>query len=117
MNLLCPNCQMMLAVPEQNAGQLMKCHFCSKYFSVPALPQTPAVPSGSTLPPKVAFQAAPISNAPAFPPPRPPSESDVFVLPPEPSTPQTTPPPPEERIAVRSAPPPQQQPRDKAPPP
>ena len=38
MNLLCPNCQKMLTVPEQYAGQLMKCPLCSTNFTVPALP-------------------------------------------------------------------------------
>ena len=38
MNLLCPNCQKMLTVPEQYAGQLMKCPLCSGNFTVPALP-------------------------------------------------------------------------------
>ena len=36
MNLLCPNCQKMLQVPEQYAGQLMKCPLCSGTFTVPA---------------------------------------------------------------------------------
>lgn len=44
MNLLCPNCQKMLTVPEQYAGQLMKCPLCAGTFTVPALPDagTPA---------------------------------------------------------------------------
>jgi len=33
MNLLCPNCQKMLTVPEQYAGQLMKCPLCSGNFN------------------------------------------------------------------------------------
>ena len=40
MNLLCPNCQKMLTVPEQYAGQLMKCPLCSNNFTVPALPRS-----------------------------------------------------------------------------
>lgn len=46
MNLLCPNCQKMLTVPEQYAGQLMKCPLCGGTFTVPALPAAAgAVPS------------------------------------------------------------------------
>ena len=44
MNLLCPNCQKMLTVPEQYAGQLMKCPLCNGTFTVPALPSS-AMPS------------------------------------------------------------------------
>src|SRR5271166_5273233 len=52
MNLLCPNCQKMLQVPEQYAGQLMKCPLCTGTFTVPALPQAPAPPP----PPPQQFQ-------------------------------------------------------------
>lgn len=41
MNLLCPNCHKTLTVPEQYAGQLMKCPLCSGNFTVPSLPETP----------------------------------------------------------------------------
>lgn len=64
MNLLCPNCQKMLTVPEQYAGQLMKCPLCSGTFTVPALPQP-------------AFGDAPPAAAPTPPPPPP---GDVFSL-------------------------------------
>lgn len=47
MNLLCPNCQKMLTVPEEFAGQLMKCPLCSGTFTVPGLPGT-AAPSAPT---------------------------------------------------------------------
>ena len=39
MNLLCPNCQKPLTVPEQYAGQPMRCPLCAGTFTVPALPQ------------------------------------------------------------------------------
>lgn len=42
MNLLCPNCQKMVTVPEEVAGQTMNCPLCSKSFTVPGLPKTPA---------------------------------------------------------------------------
>src|SRR5262249_21392284 len=54
MNLQCPNCQKMLGVPEQYAGQLMKCPMCQNTFTVPGLPQGPgpaAVPPTSPLAP------------------------------------------------------------------
>ena len=68
MNLLCPNCGKMLTVPEQYAGQLMKCPLCSGTFTVPALP-----PSGGGLdapaPPQPAFSPGvgprPVSAGPA----------------------------------------------------
>lgn len=56
MNLLCPNCQKMLQVPEQYAGQMMKCPLCTGTFTVPALPQAPAAPPP---PPPPAPAAAP----------------------------------------------------------
>ncbi len=61
MNLLCPNCQKMLTVPEQYAGQLMKCPLCAGTFTVPGLP--PAAPT-------------PPNPAPMLPP----SQPDVFSL-------------------------------------
>src|SRR6202008_3614086 len=60
MNLLCPNCQKMLQVPEQYAGQLMKCPLCTGTFTVPALPQAPAPPP--------APQFTPPQNVPQPPP-------------------------------------------------
>jgi hypothetical protein len=41
MNLLCPNCQKMLTVPEEYAGQLMQCPLCRGTFTMPALPGSP----------------------------------------------------------------------------
>ncbi len=76
MNLLCPNCQKMLTVPEQYAGQLMKCPLCSGTFNVPALPPIPAAPDHVQLQP---LPPSPPSPPPAPPPPPPPA-------PPEPET-------------------------------
>jgi hypothetical protein len=39
MNLICPHCQKMLTVPDENAGQLTKCSHCEQTFLVPSLPQ------------------------------------------------------------------------------
>ena len=67
MNLLCPNCQKMLTVPEQYAGQLMKCPLCSGTFTVPALPGAPSVepaPAFSSPPPAPSVSPSPVVNTP-----------------------------------------------------
>src|SRR5438094_2130216 len=115
MNVLCPNCQQKLSVSEENAGQLMKCPACSRYFSVPALPETAAVPAGSAGGPTDSFQAPPSANVGASSPP--PAQPDVFALAPEPAAPQTLPPRQVEPTAARSAPQPRPQPTSGIPPP
>ncbi len=75
MNLLCPNCQKPLTVPEQYAGQPMRCPLCSGTFTVPALP-TPAAsvppPPPAPLPPPSAAPADTYGfKDPAAPPPAP----------------------------------------------
>jgi hypothetical protein len=63
MELLCPNCQKKLTVPDQYAGQLMKCPLCNGTFTTPSLPPAPSA----------AFTASPApvppAPAPASPPP------------------------------------------------
>src|SRR5438105_1477308 len=114
MNVLCPNCQQKLSVSEENAGQLMKCPACSRYFSVPALPQTAAVAAGPGS--AESFPAAPPSaNVAASPPP--PAQPDIFPFVPEPAAPQTLPPRQVESTAARSTPPPRPQPTSEIPPP
>lgn len=55
MELLCPNCQKKLTVPEQYAGQLMRCPLCQGTFTVPSVPSTVAAeaaePFGGPVPP------------------------------------------------------------------
>jgi hypothetical protein len=88
MNLLCPNCQKMLTVPEQYAGQLMKCPLCSGNFTVPTV-------SAGATPAAVAAPAPPLAPPPAPPPataPATPEPSSVAALP----TPVPSPPPPDE---------------------
>jgi hypothetical protein len=66
MNLLCPNCQKMLTVPEQYAGQLMKCPLCAGTFTVPALPGAPNLePPPPPLPPTGPATVEPMPSAPA----------------------------------------------------
>lgn len=77
MNLACPNCQKLLTVPEQYAGQLMKCPLCAGTFTVPALPPAPAM----TEP------APPPSPPPSLLPPVPPlSQPDTYGVKPEPAS-------------------------------
>jgi hypothetical protein len=50
MNLLCPNCSKPITIPDQYAGQLMKCPLCANNFTAPGMPDTgsaaaPATPS------------------------------------------------------------------------
>jgi hypothetical protein len=83
MNLLCPNCQKMLTVPEECAGQLMQCPLCRGTFTMPALPQpaaaAAAAPAGSPkAPPPADTFSVPLPATGAYqgadqPPPVPPS--------------------------------------------
>jgi hypothetical protein len=61
MNLLCPNCQKPLTVPEQYAGQPMRCPLCSGTFTVPALP----TPAAAVVPPPPPPPSAVATVAPA----------------------------------------------------
>jgi hypothetical protein len=81
MNLLCPNCQKPLTVPEQYAGQPMRCPLCAGTFTVPALPQSPQTPTAPAPPP-----------APPEPRLGPAAPSDVYGLK-EPPPPGAPPPP------------------------
>ncbi len=110
MNLLCPNCQKLLTVPDQNAGQTMKCPLCNGPFTVPALPQTsqafsaaaPVAPSG--MPPP-SYSAGPT-----------PARDDTYTLAAEPPSPprrmeedlrmEAAPAPPRAPSVERSSPPP-----------
>lgn len=54
MNLVCPSCQEPLSIPEQYAGQLMKCPACSNHFTVPspeAIERAPIAESAADAPP------------------------------------------------------------------
>jgi hypothetical protein len=79
MELLCPNCQKTLTVPDQYAGQLMKCPLCSGTFTTPSLAPTGApafMPPPAPPPPPRAndFDVEPVGRgakstaAPASPP-------------------------------------------------
>jgi hypothetical protein len=80
MNLLCPNCQKMLTVPEEFAGQLMKCPLCAGTFTVPGLPGAAPPPPSVPEPEVFSIRHDPL---PPEPPLRPP------LLPPPPPPPST----------------------------
>jgi hypothetical protein len=75
MNILCPNCQKTLTVPEECAGQMMQCPLCQGTFTMPALAGSPAA---APMPPAAAAAGTPGS----FSLPTPPSE--VYSVAPEP---------------------------------
>jgi hypothetical protein len=92
MNLLCPNCQKMVTVDEQYAGQLMKCPLCAGTFTVPALPPMPTAGASTAQPPPPAggYGFAPPEPAPAAPP-RPGPASDAADKAPAPESPGKAP--------------------------
>jgi hypothetical protein len=122
MNLLCPSCQNPLAVPEQYAGQLMKCPLCGNNFTVPALAPTPAAaaepslaytsgPSPAMAPEEDSHDFTPIELSGHIPPPvsPPPPSTDrnhgTYGLTPEAARPAPPPlPPPPPRPAAPVAP-------------
>jgi hypothetical protein len=57
MELLCPNCQQKLNIPEQYAGQLMRCPLCNGMFQAPS-------PGGAPPPPPPQFP--PLTNEPFY---------------------------------------------------
>src|SRR5947209_3696605 len=71
MEFLCPSCQKMLTVPEQFAGQPMKCPLCGNAFQAPSLAPPPSAsapdPKAETYTYSVASEPEPVrmSSAPA----------------------------------------------------
>jgi hypothetical protein len=63
MELLCPNCQKKLTVPDQYAGQVMKCPLCAGTFTTPSLPPAPG-PAYVAPPMPAAPAPAPIAVTP-----------------------------------------------------
>ena len=91
MDFRCPTCNKDLTVPDEYAGQLMKCPLCSNVFQAPALPPPPAT-----------YGLAPAPTPPAPPPPPPASappapartEQPKPTKTKEPPSPPPPPPPP-----------------------
>jgi hypothetical protein len=81
MHLQCPNCQKMLSIPDEYAGQMMQCPLCKGTFSTPALPAKAGGPTAPPNPPPESFNLRlPPSEVhqvtgekPAGPPPLPPA--------------------------------------------
>lgn len=68
MNLLCPNCQKMITIADQFAGQLMQCPLCGGTFTAPVLPASsppPAVPLASAVTSSTTSAAQERSGSPA----------------------------------------------------
>jgi hypothetical protein len=90
MNLLCPNCQKPLTVPDQYAGQLMRCPLCNGTFGVPSLAPPPAPPPPEPEIFRVAAEPPPKPPepppAPQAPPKRRPRAEEAAVPPPPPPT-------------------------------
>src|SRR5438034_1070971 len=59
MELLCPSCQKKLTIPDQYAGQLMKCPLCTQTFTAPALPPTPGPAMAPPPPPPIHLEPLP----------------------------------------------------------
>ena len=83
MNINCPHCTAYLTVPEQYAGQLMKCPKCNSNFTVPALPAIDHEPAFSMAQSPPAPPVAPPTVAPSIPPA--PAAPAFNLAPPEPA--------------------------------
>jgi len=108
MELLCPQCQQRLTIPDQYAGQVMRCPLCNGTFTAPALTAPAPPPPPPLLPP---LQFAPEVAAPVPPPlplEPPSSRRDTGLKTGPPPAPPPPPPPPGEytrtfKISVRPA--------------
>ncbi len=93
----------MLTVPEQYAGQLMKCPLCAGTFTVPALPPPPSLAEPAPPPPP---PAPPVSHPDTY------AVKQELVTPPAPppSAPSVSPPAPSTSAVTSSPPPPSKPP-------
>jgi hypothetical protein len=87
MDFRCPTCNKDLTVPDEYAGQLMKCPLCSNVFQAPALPP-PATYGLAPQQPPTSPPPPPTASAPSPPPiseqPKPPKTKEPPVPPPPP---------------------------------
>src|SRR5947209_8198463 len=90
MDFRCPSCQKDLTVPDEYAGQLMKCPLCQNTFQAPALPP----PIAPAPPPEPATYGLSTEPTPPPPPPAPPEaprrQREVPLAPPTPPPPVPT---------------------------
>jgi len=87
MDFRCPSCQKDLTVPDEYAGQLMKCPLCQNTFQAPALP-----PPVTATPPPAPGTFAVVPEPPPAPPPEAPKRKKES--PAAPAAPPSPPPPP-----------------------
>ena len=66
MDFRCPSCQKDLTVPDEYAGQLMKCPLCQNTFQAPALPP-PVTPAPPATPPPAGPDTYAVVTEPAAP--------------------------------------------------
>ncbi len=79
MKLLCPNCQREITVPDQFAGQQMRCPICTQVFTAPALAGTDPLAAAPVSAPASITPPSP----PAPPPPPPPDlprDDEIYTL-------------------------------------
>jgi hypothetical protein len=89
MELLCPNCQQKLTIPDQYAGQLMRCPLCNGTFTAPALAPPPPPPAVAPEPEAHVYSLGP---APSTPPPPPPFHASAPIEAPPPAPAPPSPP-------------------------
>jgi hypothetical protein len=106
MDFICPNCAKMISVPDQYAGQTMKCPLCQQTFQSPSLPSSAPVAAMPLNPlsepqeeevyrftPEPTPAAPPLFTPPPAPPPRveaPRPQPKASMPPPPPSPPPST---------------------------
>jgi hypothetical protein len=88
MDFRCPSCQKDLTVPDEYAGQQMKCPLCQNTFQAPALPP-PVAPAAA---PAAGPGTYPVATEP-IPPAAPPPHQEVTPRKPEPPPAPPSPPP------------------------
>jgi len=92
MDFRCPSCQKDLTVPDEYAGQLMKCPLCQNTFQAPALPP-PVTPTPPATPPPAGPDTYAVITEPTGPPPAqqqvPPRKQEAPAPPPPPPPPPT----------------------------
>jgi hypothetical protein len=102
MDFICPNCAKMISVPDQFAGQMMKCPLCQQTFQSPSLPSSAPVAAEPLNPVPEPQEEEVYKFSPEPPPPAPPS----YAPPPAPSSPRVEPARPQAKASAPPPPPP-----------
>ncbi|HKI35157.1 MAG TPA: hypothetical protein VKA46_25090 [Gemmataceae bacterium] len=89
MDFRCPSCQKDLTVPDEYAGQLMKCPLCQNTFQAPSLPP-PVAPSPPAGPGTYSVATEPAPPPPPLPQEAPRRKKEVPAAPPTPPPPVPT---------------------------